>query len=483
MRNLMRRSKRRGGRPLVPHVGERGAALLSVILMLTLIVAVTLGVMAILNADLAAGVRQQQAVQVFNIAEAGMHYAIALLQGAGGATYTGSSVPITDGTTTLGAAQVVVQCLDGTDPSINACAGAYPAFRRIVSTGSLLSAGATRVVTAIVEGTTSATGFFAVCGEDGVSLDAGVTVYGDVGSNAAITLERGRTPTRICDSVSGGACAAPSPPPSQAYSGSTYAVDTITCGGGSCNSSQIEGTIAPNQPPGSVCPTVTLTPPSPPGETPMTVGAGVTVTVDPSINYGRVELTSTGDASCPADVNQRATLVIDSGSDPNGTITVRMRSLWVGKCARLVITGSGRVVLWLLEPETDPADAAGQALKTEQLSVFGSTTLGATPEAISGGRFTINVLSSKPREDPGDCLNTANPACAAVHFNQSGLIAGTFVVPNGGLELDQAQLTNGAILAKRVHFDRNTTFTWDPDSRIGGGVYANFNRLRSWKDQ
>jgi hypothetical protein len=114
---------------------------------------ITLGVMGIVNADLAAGIRQQQAVQVFNIAEAGVHYAIARLQGTGGGTYSGGTVPITDGTTTLRTAQVVVQCLGGTDPSINACTGLNPGLRRIVSTGSLPSGGATRVVTAIVEGT------------------------------------------------------------------------------------------------------------------------------------------------------------------------------------------------------------------------------------------------------------------------------------------------------------------------------------------
>jgi hypothetical protein len=318
-----------------------------------------------------------------------------------------------------------------------------------------------------------------------VNLDQNVRVYGDVGSNANLTLARGVSWSAICNSIpggEGGRCTGPASPPAQAYSGSAYAVGSITCAGGACSSSQIEGTIAPNQPAGSVCPVVTLTPPSSPGETPLTVARGTTVTVDPAINYGRVALESTPGASCPTDVNQRATLVINSGLDPNGTVTVRMRSLWIGKCARVVITGSGRVVLWLLEPETDPVSAAGQALMAEQLSIFGSTTLGATPEPISGGRFTINIVSSKPIGDAGDCLDGAG-SCAAVRFSQTGLIAGTFVVPKGGFELDQAQITNGAILAQRIQFDRNTTFTWDPDSRIGGGVYANFNRLRSWKDQ
>ncbi|MDQ7858235.1 MAG: hypothetical protein QN174_09110 [Armatimonadota bacterium] len=475
-RAMGRLTVRRDGR-------ERGAALLTVLLMVTLIALITLMVMAITNADLAAGIRQQQAVQVFNVAEAGVHYAMARLQTAGADTYTGETVPITDGSVPLGQAVVVVRCLNGSSPNPGACAGAQPAFRRITSTGTLAAAGPARVVTAIVEGTTSATSSFAVCGYDGVNLDQGVRIYGDVGSNAALTLARGGTPSRICDSLAGGACPAPSITPPFPYTGSAYAVGTITCGGGACNSTQIEGTIAPNQPAGSVCPAVTLSPPSAPGTTPLNVGPGATVTLDPAVNYGRVTLASTGTASCPANVNDRATLIINSGTDPNGTVTVRMRSLWVGKCARVVITGSGRVVLWLLEPATSPASAAGQALHAEQLSIFGSTATGATPAAIEGNRFTINVVSSKPLGDPGDCLDAGVSACAAVSFNQSGLIAGTFVIPEGGYQLDQAQLTNGAILARRIQFDRNTTFTYDPRSSIGGGTYSNFDRLRAWKDQ
>lgn len=153
----------------------------------------------------------------------------------------------------------------------------------------------------------------------------------------------------------------------------------------------------------------------------------------------------------------------------------------LGTEGRLVITGSGRVVLWLLEPDANPASAARQALKAEQLSVFGSTSTGATPSAIAGDRFTINVLSNKPNGDAGDCLG-GEATCGAVHFNQSGLISGTFIVPGGGFQLDQAQITNGAILSWQMQFDRNATFYWDPASRIGGGGLANFDRLKSWKD-
>ncbi len=469
---------------------QQGAALLSALLVLMLIMVVTAAVMALVRSDVAVGVRQQQAVQVFNVAEAGVHYAIARMQqlGSAAATYAGedeTAVPISvDGTSggAVGYVAIAVRCLNGASPAADACSGPYAAFRRIQSEGRLMVPGPSRLVTAIVEGTTSATGNYAVCAYDGVTLDQGVRIYGDVGSNGDITLARGRTPARVCDSNAGGACPAPVPAPAQGYTGSVYAVGGITCGGGACTSAQIEGTIAPNQPGGSVCPAMTLAPPSSAGGTDLAVAAGTTVTLDPSVNYGDVTLASSGTATCPADVGQRATLIIDSGADPSATITVRMRRLWVGKCARLVITGAGRVALWLLEPEANPASSARQALKAEQLSVFGSTTTGATPSAITGDRFTINILSNKPLEDAGDCL-AGDATCGAVHFNQSGLISGTFIVPGGGFQLDQAQLTNGAILTRQMKFDRNTTFFWDSASRIGGGGFANFERLKAWKDQ
>lgn len=468
---------------------ERGAALLSTILVLIIIMVVTATVMIVVRSDLAAGIRQQQAVQVFNVTEAGLHYAIARMQvlGPAAAAYTGeaAAVPISaDGTpgAAVGYAAIDVRCLDGTIPTGTGCSGPNAAYRRIRSEGRLIVPGPSRVVTAIVEGTTSSTSNYAICAYDGVNLDQGVRIYGDVGSDRNITLARGGTPAKVCDSNAGGACPAPVPAPSQGYSGSVSASGTITCGGGTCTSAQIEGTLAPNQPAGSVCPPVTLTPPSSAGAGPLTVAARTTVTLDPLVNYGDVTLASSGTNVCPADVADRATLIIDSGANPNATVTVRMRRLWVGKCARLVITGSGRVVLWLLEPESDPAGAARQALKAEQLSVFGSTSTGATPSAITGDRFTINVLSNKPNGDAGDCLG-GEATCGAVHFNQSGLISGTFIVPGGGFELDQAQITNGAILSYQMQFDRNTTFYWDPASRIGGGGLANFDRLKAWKDQ
>jgi hypothetical protein len=458
--------------------------MMAVLMFMTMILIVTIAVMNILRADLAAGIRQQQSVQVFNIAEAGIHFAMARLQQPGADTYLGETQSIMDGAAVVGQAVVTVRCLDGSLPSVNSCAGANAAHRRITATGTLPTAGPVRVLTAIVEGTTSSTSNYAVCGRDGVNFDRGVRVYGNVGTEGNLTLAAGADPSRICNSTpggGGGACTGPGVPPPQAYSGSAYAVGTITCGGAACTSTSIEGTIAPNQPVGSVCPSVTLTPPSGPGAANLNVPVATTVTVDPTINYGAVSLAS-NPGGCPADITQRATLVIDSGADPTATVTVRMRTLWVGRCARVVITGVGKVVLWLLEPAAPLPDDANQALKTEQQAIFGSGSLAGPDTPVTGNRFTINVVSNKPIDDAGGCVDSgAN--CSAVDFNQSGLISGTFVIPEGGLALDQAQLTNGAILARRIQFDRDTIFTWDPLSSIGANAYANFNRLRTWKDQ
>jgi Tfp pilus assembly protein PilX len=472
-------------------VGDRGAALLSVLLFLLLIMIATVGVMAVVQSDLAAGIRQQQAVQVFNVAEAGVHYAIARLQSGNADRYSGeaTAIPITDGSTTIGTASVQVRCLNGDLPSTDACSGAEPAYRRIISTGSLTVAGPTRVVTAVVEGTTSVTTTYAICAYESLSLDRQVTIYGAVGSEGNIEL-RGRNNSNraaVCDSTPGGLggrCGTPSPVPPTPFTAGASAVGTITCDGGGC-ANQVEGLVMPNQPAESVCGLrMTLTPPSPAGTDSLTVAAGQTVTLDPSVNYGDVTLAPSGTSVCPADIAQRATLIIDSGSDPNGTVTVRMRRLLVGKCARLVISGSGSVVLWLLEPlvANDPS-MARQALKAEQMSVFGSTSTGTTPVAIAGDRFTINILSNKPNGDAGDCLAAGDATCGALHFDQTGLISGTFVVPGGGFKLDRAQITNGAILANTVYFDQGTTFTWDPRSRFGAQVYGEFRTLRSWKDQ
>src|SRR3989304_1602334 len=92
---------------------DRGSVMLYILLVMSLVTVVTIGVMRFIAADLSAGIRQLQAVRVFNIAEAGVHSALARLQQVGADAYPGETVAINDGGTVLGTAAVTVSCLDG----------------------------------------------------------------------------------------------------------------------------------------------------------------------------------------------------------------------------------------------------------------------------------------------------------------------------------------------------------------------------------
>jgi len=132
---------------------ESGVALMFVIMATLLIATVTISVMQIVSADLVGGVRELQADQVQNIAQAGVHYAIGKLQASGAGTYTGETLSITSGTTTLGTATITVSCINtGLAPAGSpGCSGTYSAYRRIVSVGSLPLLGPTRTVVAVVQ--------------------------------------------------------------------------------------------------------------------------------------------------------------------------------------------------------------------------------------------------------------------------------------------------------------------------------------------
>src|SRR5205807_7656099 len=108
-----------------------------------------------------------QAVQAFNIAEAGVHYAIGKLQAAGAVTYAGETLTVTSGATTLGTATITVNCIDtGASPNPNGCTGTYAGYRRIISTSTLpmngVSGGPTRTIVAIVQAT-SGGATYALC--------------------------------------------------------------------------------------------------------------------------------------------------------------------------------------------------------------------------------------------------------------------------------------------------------------------------------
>src|SRR5207253_2192693 len=102
---------------------------------------VTLGVMRMVAGDITEGFGGLEAVQAFNVAEAGAHYGIGKLGAAGASTYAGETITITSGTTTLGTATITVNCIDAPNPAgalVPPCStSTYPGYRRIISTSTL----------------------------------------------------------------------------------------------------------------------------------------------------------------------------------------------------------------------------------------------------------------------------------------------------------------------------------------------------------
>src|SRR3990172_5022515 len=121
-----------------PAAANRGSVMLYILLVMGLVTVVTIGVMRFIAADLSAGIRQLQAVRVFNIAEAGVHYALARLQQVGADAYAGETVAIDDGGTVLGTAAGTVSCLDGQRLP---CGGTNAAHRGITVYGDLAANG------------------------------------------------------------------------------------------------------------------------------------------------------------------------------------------------------------------------------------------------------------------------------------------------------------------------------------------------------
>ncbi len=445
-------------RPASARPVDRGAVMMYILLVMALVTVVTVGVMQFIAADLSAGVRQLQAVRVFNVGEAGVHYALARLQQAGADMYAGETVTIDDGAgTLLGAAAVTVGCLDGQPLP---CSGPNVAFRRIVSVGTLPAAGPTRTLVVTVEGFPQGITGYAICGYTSVLINQGITVYGDVAANGTISLlGPASNPARV---------RADPPPPftnSGYYTGSARATGAITCSQGCAV--QVQGTTTPFAP-GPICPVVTL-PEFAPGTGDMTVTtAGWTM--DGSTGYAWDEITldaagSPGGCTGPTPFTD---LRIQTGAAGTTTV-VQIRQLMMGRCGRLILVGDGNVDLRI-------GEELGQALVVGQYGRFGMLPgdTDSTPTPAPAGRLRVSVRSGA--HDP-----------AAVQIDRANIIVGTFVIPNGEWDEDRlvGQVGNmyGAVLADTVDVDRDFVFTYDPTAELTPPTYSNFTRLRSWKDQ
>ena len=424
-----------------PARSESGVVMIFVLMAIMLIGAITLTVVQLINADVAGGVRELQADQVSNIAQAGLHYAIGQLQLAGAKSYAGQTITITSGSTTLGTAVIVVNCID--TGAVPPCTGSNAGYRRIVSTGSLPVPGPSRTVVAVVQATSGDA--YGICGLSSVWVDHDVTLYADVGSNGSITLDSGGTPAIVEGD--------PSSPPQ--FSGIARAVGTITCGAGCA--SQVPGGATPGAP-SPVCPAVTL-PSFSPGPTPLDVTSGYTMNSGTGYTWSDITVES---GSCSGATPFNDLNIQTDPSNPNAVTVMQVNTLNMHSCTRLVLLGVGKLDLRI-------ASNNSQVLFVDQGSHFGvlPSDTQSTPAPVPASRLTVNVLSSQSQ---------------AVDFHETAVVAGTFLAPNGEVFVDS--LSNnmyGSIEASTVTFHDNNIFHSDTSGALN--TYGSFINLRSWKDQ
>jgi Tfp pilus assembly protein PilX len=415
---------------------ESGVVMMFVLMAIVLIGAITLTVMQLINADLAGGLRELQADQVFDIAQAGVHYAIGKLQASGANSYAGETRTITNGATTVGTAVITVNCIDtGTAPP---CTGAYTGYRRIISTGSLPVPGPSRTVVAVVQAPqgSSPTG---ICTYSSISVDSNIPIYSDVGSNGTISLGSG---VHIYADTH-------SPPQ---FQGKATAVGSISCNDGCAT--QVQGGAFPSQS-GTVCASVTL-PTFSSNSNNLTVNQDQVYTINSSTGYTFGDVNVASGSGCPSYTDLR---IQADPSNPNAVTVVNMHTLWMNSCSRLIILGVGRVDLRISANQT-------QALFTDSGVHFG---VNSSDAAVAASRLTVWLQSSQGQD---------------VQFHHTGIIAGTFIVPNGEIFEDEVQSPGNiyaAFVSNIATFHNLGTFNADMSGLQY--TYTSFNNLRSWKDQ
>ena len=425
-----------------PGGGQRGAIMMFVLLVMLLVAAVTLSVMNLIAADQAAGIHELQAVQVYNVAEAGAQYAIGQMQIAGANAYAGQTLTITNGVTTLGTARITVNCIDtGAAPP---CSGSWAGYRRIVSVGSLVSGGPSRTVVAVVQGYGLAGSAYALCPYSALTAQTGATITGDVGSNGTITLQSAAT-----------------------VSGRARANGTITCAT-SCTT-QVLGGATPNAL-GWVCPTTLGTGPFSPGPSNHTVASGTTWLMNGSTGYNWNNITvNAGSGSCGSGSNPYTTVQIQAGAAGTTTV-VQINQLSMATCTRLMILGAGNVDLRI-------GAASGTGLSVGTRSHFGvlSTDTRTVPAPVPASQLEVEVASS----------STCTTSCAAniLSDNTNGVAAGVFLVKNGEIQVGSFEQMHGAVVASTITLSSTVTYTYDASAGAGASTFSNFNNLRSFKDQ
>ncbi|MGQ0548081.1 MAG: DUF7305 domain-containing protein [Armatimonadota bacterium] len=426
-----------------PGLGdERGNTMVMVVVLMVAAGVLTVAVLNNLLGEIQGAFSFRHAVQALGAAEAGVHYAAAEINGTGGPAYTGETDRVMTHPTlgTIGIFDVAVRCFDNSVPANpSPCSTSpQPNTRTITATGYVPNKTTTsgrRTVVATVRQQTLTNLDYAVCGMDGVTLDAGTTTAGNVGSNQNIGLFG---PSGIPGGMARIIVTATQP-------GNATAGGTVTCSQ-SCGAPQwqVAGTTTNSFPGGQVCPVL---PPftASPGTSDVTMGANSTLTI--SVANGNTAL---------RDVNLgRDSNLIFATTSATENLVVHMNTLIIGRNSYVRVTGAGRVSLYM----------AGR-MQLDQGTRYG---IDASGNDIDPGRLTVYSTSGDIGTD------------YAVEFHQTGRINGIFVAPNGRVQLDRAANSQGAILARLVQFDQNTIFTVNTTGLLISG--GSFNILTAWREQ
>jgi len=456
-----------------PAGAERGAVMMFVLLAIVLIAGVTISVMQVISADSAGGVESLEADQVFNVTQAGVHYAIGKLQATGANAYAGETVSIFNGTKVLGSAAITVNCIDtGTAPP---CNGQYATYRRIISKGTLPVAGPTRTIVAVVQSSTQG-GTYGICALSSFNVQGpdATYIYGDIASNGTISLaDTGQgTPLIYGDTNT---------PP--AYTGKATAVSTITCAATGGCAAQVQGGVFPNQG-GTICYAPPLpTYSNPNSTTPLNIASNTVYTMNSvtGFNWGDVKLAAGtlngGSNNCliTTDLQIQADPV-----NPNNTQVVQMNTLQMPSCTRLVILGVGKVDLRIGATTGNDLYVQGPMGGAANGTRFGVTINDKpnTPAPVPVGQLNVYLYSSCL--PPGcTCKINSGPYCAGLISHTSG--NATFIVPNGSFTIDDAQPFSGAIVANQLNYTGTNGYYLNTTGLAG--TASSFNTLRSWKDQ
>jgi hypothetical protein len=289
-------------------------------------------------------------------------------------------------------------------------------------------------------------------------MQPGAVIYGDVGSNGAITMVNG-SPVPMIEGDT-------NTPPQ--FTGLARANGTITCPAG-CTT-EVQGGASQNIPsPPPVCGSVTVT--ASPGTTNLSVPSSG-YTMDSSTGYSWRNVTVPQGTMSGSVCTSFVDLTIVTGAAGTTTV-VSMSSLQMQQCDRLVLQGAGAVDLRIgnggpsMELQLNQNDRFG-VLPTDSVS---------SPAPVPADQLKVEVTPQNP----------CHTGCG-VNINQAGLVAGTFLVPNGEFHVNQNNRFYGAVAADTITFaGPSVAWNYDPTAALQGIPLQTsglvFNNLRSWKDQ